>query len=266
MPVYICEKCKKEFKQKSNYEYHIHRKNSCLKLDEPIKFICPFCNHDFTKNSSLKRHLEQNCSNKPTKTDTINLMQKQILQMQEEIKKLNENNKTEINNNKTEINNNTYNNTINFNFNQNAFGKENYDYISDSEFRNILSKGLKSIFTLIKRLHFDKDHPENHNIYIPNFSNGYLLMYDGDDWNIVENNDGLTHLFENGTSILEKKHEQMFDKLDDYAKGMFAHLIDARDEDTPAIKGIKKELKALLYNKRNIAISTKKKNPKSISS
>ena len=37
---------------------------------------------------------------------------------------------------------------------------------------------------LIKRIHFDPKKPENHNIYISNIKNKYVMIYDGIKWNL----------------------------------------------------------------------------------
>jgi DNA-directed RNA polymerase subunit RPC12/RpoP len=262
MPIYKCDKCEKEFPQKSNYMYHINRKRPCVKSTEPKTYVCSFCKNTFSSQSSLKRHMKQNCSKITETKDTLEIMKNEITQLKEEIKHLKEIPKTEINN--PYHNNNS--NTININLPPNAFGKEQYNYISDKEFRNILSKGMQSVSAFVNRLHFDENHPENHNIYISNISSGYLLIYDGKNWNVMPNNDGITELFYKGSNILEKKYDQMSDTLDDYVKKIFSRFIDARDEETPVINGIKKDLKALLYNKRYIVETTKKQSRKAIKS
>ena len=46
--------------------------------------------------------------------------------------------------------------------------------------KTIFHKGFKSVENLTKSLHFDKNRPENHNIYISNIKDNYVMMYDGD--------------------------------------------------------------------------------------
>lgn len=71
MPKYVCEKCGKEFKQKSNYLSHKNRKFPCKesltksKRDSKsvAKNICSFCKVTFSRKDSLKRHLKNGCKN-----------------------------------------------------------------------------------------------------------------------------------------------------------------------------------------------------------
>lgn len=251
---YKCENCGKEFPQKSNYIYHLNRKRPCVKQTDTDELTCDKCKKHFSTKSSLSRHIKKYCTTSSHHNEDYNNLQNQLLKIQEELQQLK--------NTKNEETNNTYNqtinNTFNFNLNHNPFGQENYSYISDTEFKNIMSKGMQSVITLVNRLHFDENHPENHNIYISNISSGYILVFDGKNWNLIPNSEGLTNLLDNGSNLLEKKQLELFDSLDNSAKRMFSRFITARDEDAPVIKEIKKDLKVLLYNKRSIPLSSKK--------
>jgi hypothetical protein len=35
---------------------------------------------------------------------------------------------------------------------------------------------------LIEKVHFDVNKPQNHNIYISNLKNKYIMIYDGNKW------------------------------------------------------------------------------------
>src|SRR5271165_3973245 len=59
---YICEKCNKQFSQKSNYMTHLNRKNSCVKTNIKKSYICMDCNAKFTQKCNLNRHMKYNCT------------------------------------------------------------------------------------------------------------------------------------------------------------------------------------------------------------
>jgi len=77
-----------------------------------------------------------------------------------------------INNIQTQ-NNITQNNT----FNILAFGKEDLSHITDDTYKKIINKGFKSVPALVDAIHFNKDKPENHNIYISNIRDDYILVF-----------------------------------------------------------------------------------------
>ena len=131
------------------------------------------------------------------------------MQLQSEIvqiKNLNYNiNKGTIN--KAEnIKNNNINNTIDqsqtFNVQLVAYGKEDYDKLSDKEYQIIINKGFKSVQELVKTLHFNKNYPENHNIYISNLRDNYVMVYDGKQWEV-----------KNRKETIEKKQNFCFFKI-----------------------------------------------------
>ena len=77
----------------------------------------------------------------------------------------------------THIQNTTYNIVLN------AFGKENISYIQEGYVKNLIKQGpYTCIPKLIKAIHFDPDHQENHNIKIPNKNKPIAKIYDGDSW------------------------------------------------------------------------------------
>ena len=41
---------------------------------------------------------------------------------------------------------------------------------------------LVHIMVLIEKVHFDVNKPQNHNIYISNLKNKYIMIYDGNKW------------------------------------------------------------------------------------
>jgi hypothetical protein len=84
--------------------------------------------------------------------------------------------KTKIINNQSNTNcNNTIHNNINFL----AFGNEDYSFISEDKLKSLLNKGFDSVPKLIEYLHFNKNKPENSNIYISNIKDPYIMVFNG---------------------------------------------------------------------------------------
>lgn len=89
---------------------------------------------------------------------------------------INSNNTTNTTNNTTNNTNNQQNNIKNLQINLIAHGKEDLSFITEDRLKKILYKGFKSIENLTEIVHFDKNRPQNHNVYISNIKDSYVMM------------------------------------------------------------------------------------------
>jgi hypothetical protein len=134
MVLYNCEKCFKQFKQKSNYETHLNRKNPCKKIKNPneskmnpneskmnpneskmnpneskinptefnqnniIKkeYKCTYCTKFFSSNSNLYKHLKNICKIKKLDDSEKESIYQHLLNEHLNIKNENENIKKEL--------------------------------------------------------------------------------------------------------------------------------------------------------------------------
>ena len=77
----------------------------------------------------------------------------------------------------------------NITININAFGNENLEYIDDKAITECISRVYKSIPSLLEKIHFDPEHPENHNIKITNKKLPYAsVMGNNKKWKTKKNN------------------------------------------------------------------------------
>ena len=155
-------------------------------------YQCDFCSKNYSKSCHLRRH-EKICKKKHESNFEIKIIQeqqKQILELKETVKNLitssddkniiNNNTTNNSNNNRTNCNNtnNITNNTININ----NYGSENKDYITKEYLIKLLKAPFQAIPKLIEYTHFNKDHPENQNIKLPNKKQPYVKVLKGDKW------------------------------------------------------------------------------------
>ena len=207
MVFYKCDKCDKEFHQKSNYLSHINRKKSCITnentnnninddtVNNIINYKCEKCNKEFYQKCNYLLHI--NKKNPCNSKDLINenkilldkikevekensIKQNKIILLEEENKKINElyNNLLDkcIKNNSTNNSNNIItNNTSTVNNNNNTinitltnFGNEKYTKLTNDEQIRILKSNKQCISNLIKFLHINDRLPEYKNICIKN--------------------------------------------------------------------------------------------------
>jgi hypothetical protein len=241
------------------------------------KNVCNYCNRMFTRSDSLNKHLAGRCKVKKQqdsqKEDLLQKLVKEMSEMKEIIKQNNEKiNKLETENSKyaqkiSGQQNNIINTQNNIDKQQNniqinnsikllAFGKEDMSHLADEVYKKILNKGFKSVPTFVHYLHFNKDKPQNHNVYISNMQTNYALVYDGEDWKLKERDEILQQLIDEKTEILSLKFDEILNKLDEPTIRKFRRFLEQSDENE-VICTIKNDLKLLLYNNKKIPEKTR---------
>lgn len=126
------------------------------------------------------------------------------------------------------------------------------------DYKKIIDQGFMSIPAFIEKVHFDKNQPQNHNIYISNMRDDYVIIYDGDDWKLVDKTETINNMYDDNSYSLEIRFNNMMKDLSDYAISKFQRFLDQAD-DNEIKNNIKKELKLLLYNHRKMVQNTKKR-------
>ena len=106
---------------------------------------------------------------------------------------------------------------------------------------------------LIKRIHFDPKKPENHNIYISNIKNKYIMIYDGNQWILNDQGEAINDIIDTNEFVLEQKLEEWIENGKDYPEIMkkFNRYLEKKEKDD-VINKIKDEIKLLLYNNRKV--------------
>ena len=265
-PNYECHKCDMPFKYKSDYERHLKRKIPCSNEEkiEQLKHkkTCKHCNKVFSRSDCVLRHLEK-CTikiqkDKESEKETILMkmlkeMQEKDIERQKEMQEMKQKiaqlETRPLTNNSINSNNNNIQNNINNDIKIIAYGKEDMSYITNDEYELLINKGFKSIPYFVEYVHFNKNKPENHNIYISNMRDNYLLVYDGEKWQIREREDVLQDMIDNKTDILNEKFDELIDKFDEITIKRFKKFLDEKDDDKVSAQ-LKKDLKMILYNKK----------------
>ena len=176
-------------------------------------------------------------------------------QLKERDKKINEKDKM-INKlmKKTGVIIGTQNNTnIQNNFKILAYGKSDISHLKDKDFIAFINHSNFCVPHMIKKIHFDPKKPENHNIYISNIKNNYIMVYDGSKWNIHNKNEIINEMIEDKTNILEDKIEDWIKRGKEYPIIMkkFNRYIEKKENDV-VLNKIKEEIKFILFNNRKM--------------
>jgi DNA-binding protein YbaB len=107
---------------------------------------------------------------------------------------------------KGDINGNNNNNIYNIEIKVNSFEKTDYNVLKDN-IHTCVKDGKVDEAKLIKLLHFNKDHPENHNIKVVNKRENRIQVFNGENFEESEYQ-GKEGLWKLGQDTLKKTEEQ----------------------------------------------------------
>lgn len=238
--MYSCKRCGYETNTKCVLINHLKKKNMCESIKEDvdrtiqlnelitnrilneITYNCEFCGKKFN-------HSSTKCSHKKICLKKNPILQNNILQNKvDELTKIVETLKL--------------NNTINLN----SFGCENINYI-DNEF---IKKCLQdmNIVSLIKKVYFDKEHPENHIVKLKNKNLNLLQYYENGRWIIgIKNKIIEDMIYLTGYRILKTFYQNNNSLHNDEINNWLNKI---NNEDTKLFKELKIDIYIIVLNNK----------------
>ena len=164
---------------------------------------CKYCDETFNTNPSKRRHELHYCKeNTSIMTHKIKKLEREKKKLEKKIEKMLD--KTCTINNTT--NNNNSNNTI---IVVNNYGKENTDYLTAEKIAQLLNRPFDSIQDLIKMLHFNVDHPENHNVKITNKKEPFALVWNDPIWELRKKKTVVKDMVDKGYMMIDTTHDEV---------------------------------------------------------
>ena len=219
-------------------------------------YECKYCFKKLSRKDSLDRHLKKcklkesdrnESDEKQNLMEIVNQLNKKLDKKEKQIDEL-------IKKTGNTTNNITYQqNNVNNNIKLLGYRNTDISHLSDKDFISCISHSNFCIPHLIKKIHFDPEKPENHNIYISNIKNNYAMTYDGDKWNLSNRDDLINDILEEKEIIIEEKLEEWLEKGKMYPEIMkkFTRYLEKKENDVVLDK-IKDEIKLVLFNNRNL--------------
>ena len=211
-----CFLCEKKFKSEYLLNRHKNSKTICISdikdLEIKLKMLelesiksnntCKFCNSEYVNIYTLRKHIKESCKMKQKLKQQKQSLLKTINSFNDTITNTtNSHNTTTNSHNITDSVVNSNNTTINLNF----YGKENISHLTKQDFLNFTKNKFGGIIEMIKKIHCNKDHKENFNIYIEHPTSKYICVYNEDGWQDQPKSD-----------FLDKLKSDKFNQLDDY--------------------------------------------------
>lgn len=146
---------------------------------------------------------------------------------------------------------NNSNNTNSNNIIINNYGNEDMSHITEKKLIGIFNQCFMSVPKLIELKHFNKEKPENSNVYISDIKSKYALIHVGDgEWNITDREKLLDEMYNNNCNYLADEFEERHDNLDDITSRKIKRFLDEKDDDETTCM-IKDKIKELLFNNKD---------------
>lgn len=282
MTIYKCEKCNVITENNYDYQKHIKTKKHLKNMGEidndeinqkttknNIKtteknpsdtisedmFECDFCNATFKHIQSKYRHEKDRCKVKKSQIAIIEQMRREMreqIRVQEarhseqmkELMKITELallSKPSLGNRNRDCNN-----TNNTNIIINAYGKEDLSFLKDKDFLEMLNSPGTSVQTLVKKIHFNVEHPENKNVKITNKKQPYAKVYNGDKWLLKDKKVTISDLVEDKMNILDGKFEELQDDMTPFKQER--HIDFHENTSDEMLDDVKKEVELCVMN------------------
>lgn len=222
-----CIVCNTGFKSKKNLEKHtinskLHLKRISSSDAEPHQ--CE-CGKQYSYRQSLHLH-KKRCKFNPS---TQQNLESKIEKLQNQIEQL-----LIAQTCSSTTNIGTQNNNVHITIN--AFGKENVDYITNKVCLQIVNQVFNSIHTAAHIVFFNPDHPENHNIKIPNKKEPYaMVMKDNQQWEIMDRKKAIAEMTQKSYHVVEESFEKVQNQVKPSKQDNFQKFRDKMDEQDPGL-------------------------------
>ena len=224
-------------------------------------YECKYCKKVLQHHTSLSRHIKYSCKQnkdedlkelarlfnekeKKMNTNDSELVQ-QMQKMQKQIDKLT--NKLQIQNiNKGTVNNT--NNTINIQLLNHS--DTDYSHLTPKDYLTCIKNCNYCVKSLIEKVHFNPEKPENMNIFLSNIKGNYVMVYKDNEWQIRNIQRQIDDLYDSNEFVLETWYDEYKEKYP-HIINSFQKYLKNKDEDV-VLNRVKDEILMMLYNNRRM--------------
>ena len=144
------------------------------------------------------------------------------------------------------------NNTINIQLLNHA--DTDYSHLTPKDYMMCIKNCNTCVKTLIEKVHFNPDKPENMNIFLSNIKGNYVMIYKDNEWQIRNKKRQLDDLYDSNEVVLETWYDEYKDKYP-HIINSFKRYLKNRDGDV-VLNRVKDDILMMLYNKRKMIPSS----------
>lgn len=251
-----CRHCQKTFQTKASLQRHCQTARHLVREKNDMVLHKCLCGKMFQHKSNLSRHRKQCKYVQSTSESNLQRMQQRLDDFEKERDELRSQiallldkhacQPTTTNNNSTQ-NIDTQNN---IHIHINAFGHENLEYLDKKDILECISRVYKSVPALLEKIHFDPNHPENHNIKITNRKLPYAEVMDTKQkWKTMNKKEAIESMVINGYNFLDENYDDVKVNLPSSKKQGFEGFQDKmNDQDPRTMKQIKNDVEIMVMN------------------
>ena len=244
---YFCKCCEYRTTYHTNYKKHMESKKH---KELSHIFVCKYCEKEFTFKQSMYRHIKYTCkkNNDEDLKELVRLLNQNNKELEKQVQVKNK--QIEKLAGKLEIHglNGSFNTTTNIqnNITLLPYRQTDVSHLTDDDYKKCIKKVNHCVKTLIEKVHFNPEKPENMNIYISNMKDKYLMIYDGANWNLANKKVEIDRLYEDKEMMLEEWLET--NPEPDLKEKFMKYLKHKGMED--CLLMFKDDVKLMLYNSR----------------
>ena len=135
----------------------------------------------------------------------------------------------------------------------NSFGNENIEHLTDQIICKLIQYSpFKCVPELIKKIHFDPEHPENHNIKLTNKKLNYAEIVKDNKWITTNKKKVIDDVIQNSYNILDNSYTDNKDSMSDKQQERFDNFQEKyENEDESLHRSMKEEVDLVLINGTN---------------
>ena len=281
MPIYTCSQCHFSTHIKTHYINHLqtnkhlkykkshpkvtpkspfsHPKVTIFDKKDTSSFQCHYCLKRFKYKQGMYRHIKYTCKKNEDEDlkELARLLNEQLEEKNQQIETIQTNmqkqidkltNKLQIQNMNHNINNGTINNTVNIKLLSHM--DTDYSHLTPNDYMKCFGDYHTCVKTLIEKVHFNKDKPENMNIYISNIKGNYIMIYTENGWQIEKRKKQIDDLYEYNEMVLETWYDEYKENYPHIIES-FQRYLKNRDGDH-LLNKVKEDILLMLYNKRGL--------------
>jgi hypothetical protein len=239
-----CSQCDYSSYNKHCVLKHLSKQTKCGEgtptlIEKHIDIECDFCKKPFATKPNLNRHLKI-CKVKKSNLEKELIIEKEKNdKLEREVEIL----KALIKKPNTSIG--TQNNNININlapWNDPKLPEDVERY-----YRDAVKKIFLAVPTIIKYIHFNTAHPENHNICIKNARNKVAKVYNGKEWESIDEDILIRTLINDYEQTLEDYAEEKAPKYNEKMR-----VIKDRDSEEKVYDDLHTEVKRVIYDRNHM--------------